>query len=316
MAVLDAMRGFAAVAVAMVHFTIGLKPTWFQSVSHWGWLGVDVFFVISGFIIPHALMRGGYLFPVDYPRFLAKRIIRLHPPYLAAVVLLMIVAKTPATPLQAWIPHTFFSHLFLLNGLLGEPWLTQVFWSLAIEMQFYLFMGVAAPLLTGSRVKMALAVIGFLVVALVPVPKIWLTPHLPLFTFGILAFLKTCSKISLGIFLTGIAFSGVVCAHSLGRPQALAGAATALLICHSNWPVPSHLVKLGAVSYSLYLLHPLVGEVMLPLLDAQHRASVAGQMLVVGISMAISIGAAWIWFRLLEHPSQRLSASIRYAKRN
>lgn len=311
-AVLDALRGFAAVGVALVHFTVNMKPTWFQQVCHWGWLGVDVFFVISGFVIPFTLSRGGYHFSSDYPRFLGKRIARLHPPYIAAVLVLMGIGMITASLPLSEIPGTFISHALFLNGITGKPWLSNVFWSLAIEMQFYLFIGVVAPLLMVSRTRSSITFLLLLLIAFSPIPKVWLPPHLPLFCFGIAAFLKCNGTITTRDLFTGILLAGTACTMTLGKPQALAGGATALVICYNRWTIPRPLVNFGAISYSLYLLHPILAESILPLCGGLKQTGVFMQMIIVGFTLAISIAAAWVWFRLLEKPSQTLSSSIRY----
>ena len=85
--ILEPLRGLAALAVAWFHFTnaTGLLPEgWLRASGRYGWLGVEVFFVISGFIIPYSLFNAGYRFPRHAGRFILKRIVRLDPPYIAA----------------------------------------------------------------------------------------------------------------------------------------------------------------------------------------------------------------------------------------
>jgi len=89
----DALRGLAALAVCWFHVTIGtanLNNGIVRSSGTYGWLGVELFFVISGFIIPYSLQRSGYKLK-NYPVFLLKRITRLDPPYLASIVLVIAV---------------------------------------------------------------------------------------------------------------------------------------------------------------------------------------------------------------------------------
>lgn len=55
----DALRGLAALGVCVFHYTLTAQPGgWLRTVGDYGRLGVDVFFVISGFIVPHAMLRG------------------------------------------------------------------------------------------------------------------------------------------------------------------------------------------------------------------------------------------------------------------
>ena len=90
---LDLLRGLAAVAVCYFHFTHGnpdfLSPGNFLYISgRYGFLGVDVFFVISGFVIPYAMYRGNYHLR-DFGRFLTKRVVRIEPPYLISILLVL-----------------------------------------------------------------------------------------------------------------------------------------------------------------------------------------------------------------------------------
>ena len=65
-----------------------LPDGWLRSSSKYGWLGVEMFFVVSGFVIPWALHRGGYRLK-DYGRFLLKRVLRLDPPYVLSIALVL-----------------------------------------------------------------------------------------------------------------------------------------------------------------------------------------------------------------------------------
>ena len=88
--VVDALRAVAATAVAVFHFTNGAPEfigDW--ALARWcmiGAHGVDIFFVISGFVIPWAMAAGGFHWG-DAGRFIAKRVIRLDPPFFATIVL-------------------------------------------------------------------------------------------------------------------------------------------------------------------------------------------------------------------------------------
>ena len=79
--VINALRGFAATWVAWGHFA-GVQGHWLRVSGTYGYLGVHIFFVISGFVIPWSLYRAAYVLR-DYPRFLLKRNVRLYPPYVA-----------------------------------------------------------------------------------------------------------------------------------------------------------------------------------------------------------------------------------------
>ena len=305
----DALRGMAAIGVTLVHFTIGMEPTLFQKIARWGWTGVVVFFVISGFIMPYSLARSGYRFPQDYWKFLLKRIIRLHPPYLLTVIILIVLNWTsfPSASRQ------FALHAGLLNGVLGIPWLSQVYWTLAIEFQFYLIIGALVPLfLNHSKAAQYLVIPALLFISLTPVSGTWIIPHLPLFLFGILVFLRDRKVIPAMVFYIEILATAVVCVFSLGLPQALVGLATALCIAFVNFRIPRILVEFGKVSYSLYLFHLIIGGWVVGKLRFVETAGIPGQVLIVGAALGASSLAAWACYRLIERPSQRASSRIFY----
>ena len=128
---IDSLRGLAALSVCLFHLTQfgSLLPRGrLAAFGAWGWLGVEVFFVISGFIIPHALDRSHYRLS-RYGQFLLRRIIRLDPPYLCSIALVLAVTflltlapgyeGAPFRPSPAGV----LAHLLYLNAALGYEWL-------------------------------------------------------------------------------------------------------------------------------------------------------------------------------------------------
>jgi peptidoglycan/LPS O-acetylase OafA/YrhL len=88
--VVEALRALASVSVALFHFCSQLDSNGAQIVAAYGWLGVDVFFVISGFVIPLSLYGTGYGLR-DFPSFLLRRLVRLEPAYLVSIAVVLIL---------------------------------------------------------------------------------------------------------------------------------------------------------------------------------------------------------------------------------
>ncbi|GAA5122282.1 acyltransferase [Luteolibacter yonseiensis] len=305
---LDALRGAAAIGVTLVHFTVEMEPTLFQKVARWGWTGVVVFFVISGFIMPHSLARSGYRFPKDYWKFISKRIVRLHPPYLLTVMILIGLNWTSVSSAC----RQFALHAGLLNGILGVPWLSQVYWTLAIEFQFYLLIGALVPiLLNHPKAGHRFVIPALLCLSLAPVSWNWIVPHLPLFIFGVLVFLRHRGTIPPLLFYVEILAAAAASYFTLGLPQALVGLATAMCVTFVNIRIPRVLVDFGTISYSLYLLHPIIGVWVV---RESHFGvgGMPGQILTVAAALGVSSLAAWVCYRWVESPSQRASSRIRY----
>jgi peptidoglycan/LPS O-acetylase OafA/YrhL len=103
---LDTLRGLASLSVCLLHLTnydpAILPPDDLGKIAcSFGSLGVQIFFVISGFIIPYSMYRAGYQ-SQNKGRFLAKRLLRLEPPYLASLALALVAhsvrGERPSTP--------------------------------------------------------------------------------------------------------------------------------------------------------------------------------------------------------------------------
>jgi peptidoglycan/LPS O-acetylase OafA/YrhL len=147
---LDGLRGIAIILVMVHHFTY-YRPTygidaWIGSVVFFFWTGVDLFFVLSGFLITGILLdtRGSERY---FTSFYARRTLRIFPLYylvlfVAFVVLPQFPAVHPVLAGQAEVPPQWPYWLYLTNFSIADGgWVhgwADVGWSLAIEEQFYL----------------------------------------------------------------------------------------------------------------------------------------------------------------------------------
>lgn len=150
---IDALRGAAALAVVLYH-TVGPKGQsepvllqWiaapFLPVIRFGYVGVLLFFVISGFCIhlTRARAQNDGDQPMSFSSFWKRRIRRLYPPYLIALMLFLLIAgfttHFQATSFYVW---DVLLHLLMLHNLDGRTVysVNGVFWTLAIEEQLYL----------------------------------------------------------------------------------------------------------------------------------------------------------------------------------
>jgi peptidoglycan/LPS O-acetylase OafA/YrhL len=99
-AFVDALRGIAALAVAVFHLSGGASKQFFSRLPGWvtagiewgGHLGVVVFFVISGFVMAYSLKEARPTVAF-LSRFLVRRLVRLAPPYWASILLILIVPQ-------------------------------------------------------------------------------------------------------------------------------------------------------------------------------------------------------------------------------
>jgi peptidoglycan/LPS O-acetylase OafA/YrhL len=151
---LDLLRGIAALMVVIVHFagTGFLGESWIAKVSGYGQHGVMIFFVISGFIIPYALSKKNYL-RKDFQEFMIRRLARLNPPYYASLFLTIGFSYCVSifstgnlnNSLVVFDLWKIFLHLTYLIPFTSEAWYNNIYWTLAIEFQYYLLIGLFYP---------------------------------------------------------------------------------------------------------------------------------------------------------------------------
>ncbi|RKT15813.1 peptidoglycan/LPS O-acetylase OafA/YrhL [Streptomyces sp. 1114.5] len=164
---LDALRGLAALAVAMHHFGLLDKLPHGARVPQYldlGFFGVMLFFLVSGYIIPASLERHG-----NVRAFWTGRIFRIHPAVIVTVVGCLLVLPRDATSVQGFaFAHPLLSataNALMLQDLMGVPSTLGVLWSLSYEMVFYYF--VTALFVLGWHRRSAPIAFGFAAVALV-----------------------------------------------------------------------------------------------------------------------------------------------------
>lgn len=317
----EALRGFAALAVAWFHFTNGANfpgPGLLQNSGSYGWLGVDIFFVLSGFILPFALDRARYSGVCDWPTFMLKRLLRLEPPYIVCVLLCLILLHISAwMPGFRGIPHELsFTQLALhvgyLIGLSDYGWLNPVFWTLAIEFQFYIVLGFAFPLLASKNSKVRLTSLTVLCVcSTLPLGAYWLIPHLGLFAVGIVVFWRQSGRAGSFETLLLLVASGALIVATTGYIVAGVALLTSLVLLHGQRLRLVTLSMVGTLSYSLYLVHVPIGGRVVNLAE-RWLTGQWGAFASALVAMGVSIAFAWVFWRYVEVPAKNWSSKVHY----
>jgi exopolysaccharide production protein ExoZ len=150
---MEGARGIAVALVFLVHYRASFamwtgKGTLTESLTQFLWTvghsGVDLFFVLSGYLIYGAVLKPS----LDYPKFIGRRMQRIYPAFLAVFGLYLVLSfvfpsqsKIPADPAAAGL--FILQNLLLLPGVFPITAIVSVAWSLSYEFFFYL----AIPLL-------------------------------------------------------------------------------------------------------------------------------------------------------------------------
>ena len=316
--VINALRGFAAVIVAWGHFVAG-QGKYLGLSGKYGYLGVHIFFVISGFVIPWSLYRARYVLR-DYMRFLLKRNVRLYPPYLASIAVTILATNVIMAP-KFGLPRvdvtgaSLLAHFAYLNDLIHVPWVNVVYWTLAIEFQWYLLVGLMFPLLiTHNRLTRFAGLAGMMVAYFVVGHDRLIFHSLPIFLVGVFVFQYRVNLIGLREMLGLIAVMVLAMIGPIGWIVAGVSVTTGMLIAFSTFH-NRQMDRVGDVSYSLYLLHLPIGVTLIGFLA--HWLPYSGSYIgVLDVAGLVGSGlAAWIMYQLIEKPSQEMSSAIRFVKR-
>jgi peptidoglycan/LPS O-acetylase OafA/YrhL len=291
--------------------------SWIKEFTLQGRLGVPVFFVISGFVLPHSLNAAGYRWR-NFRTFVAKRLVRLEPTYLLSLAMHLglwaLASRLPSfrgEPLDIE-PARLFSHVGYLSGILGYSWYLDNYWTLGIELQFYLAMALAMPLLIGPCPWWRwAAVIGLVGANLTATSPALFFRYGALFALGIETFfLRLPSRRTRIDAVLTVAAVGVL-GWSDGWATAIAAAGTAAIIGFDALPVWRPILWLGSVSYSLYLFHTIVGQRVLHI-GERFATNDLSRVAVLMAAIVASLVASWLVCFFVEWPSQRLASRIRY----
>ena len=136
----DALRGLAALAVILFHFTTRFtdlyRPELQLSVAFpYGHFGVNLFFIVSGFVIFMTLENTTY--PMD---FVVSRFSRLFPSYWSAIILTFLVTHLLGLPGKLVDLWPALANFFMMHSIFGVPHVDGVYWTLEVEMLFYIGM--------------------------------------------------------------------------------------------------------------------------------------------------------------------------------
>ena len=308
---LTPLRGLAAVWVVIYHYNIWAPSAHLDAYSPIigkGYLAVDLFFMISGFVMTH-VYHHAFLRDVrgNYFRFVGARIARLYPLHVLILLLFLATALSSrtadyvATGDFSPIPLTgarsisaFFANLLMLQGVKASElsW-NYPAWSISIEFMAYLLFPLLLPIIWEASPKLKavlaavlLGLLSYLMLLTNDYFNQWDGPTtllrcLPEFTLGMLMYCLYCSGRLHHWMSTDTAALGLLVALfillQVGNSDFLAVLVFALLIlaavgnegCVTGLLNAMPLLWLGELSYSLYLAHGLVQFGATRLLNAE-----------------------------------------------
>lgn len=319
--VINSLRGFAALIICLYHFVVTIKGYvtngMLLNIFYFGRKGVQLFFIISGVVITLSMVRSKYTIQLFF-NYILRRLIRIQPPYLVAIILSLIylcarnfVGTSANVNLFPSIRDTFLNSVYLVPFVENAEWVNPVFWTLSVEFQYYVFLAICLPLAQSKKTILKwvfnclLLTVPFLISS-----SGYFFNWSAYFGIGIFYTLYITKIYNLKEFTILILFCAVVIYFKQGRID-LVIALSAIWIIHF---LPKHTSRIGfffgKISYSLYLVHLIVGAGFINFMS--HRvSSPIGKLMVISTGLFISILSAYVLWLLVERPIQDLSQKLK-----
>ncbi len=317
------LRGVAAMMVCVYHIFSysdergSLSPLQdpLRKIAAYGSEGVFMFFVISGFVIPLSLFQSNFKLG-DFPRYIARRWVRIELPYLAALLIILVVR---------FMMHRYWNidfgidwqiivhHIFYTIPFSNYPWINVIFWTLAIELQFYVVVGLLFALLSSPKKWVPYAAIAAFTLSPLLIEDARFVFHFaPLFAMGM--YVLQAKKTNQNKLLSSAVVTAIALFSLWLHGPKMAGIAylSAMFILFVD--MKKNTGKwLGERSYSLYLIHGVVGfHVIYFLYNFAEVYILRIALALLGIGVAVVV-AHYFWY-FIEDKARRLSKKIEVKK--
>jgi peptidoglycan/LPS O-acetylase OafA/YrhL len=324
---IDFLRGFACAAVVAFHYlSRGPAAGWMIDVNYplmdaftcYGYLGVHLFFIISGFLI---LLSAQDVTPRS---FLASRAARLLPGFwFGSTLTAVTVWWAEDQRFMVSLPH-FFINLTMVPHWFGVPYIDGAYWSLGYELHFYIYVWLVLRFRLLHRIDWLLS--AWLAVSIInAVRPIWplefglSAKWAPFFVAGgVFYLIKTRGFTVLRSTMLGVAYV-LALVYTLRNAPTDLGLGTAtnmqlvvvagivtLFFCIfgsialGKWKfeAPRIVNLLGTLSYPVYVIHQVFGYVLYEKL----RVLSGNPFLSLALTLLIVLGIAWAMHHLIEIP--------------
>ncbi len=290
-----------------------------QKLHGFGYVGVYMFFTISAFVIPYALYQNQYDIK-NFFSYLLRRTIRLDPPYwlrLLSIVLIIIFLPSYKPEPDTFNIERFLAHLFYMNWYFGYEWFSLMYWTLEIEFQFYILIGLCYNLFTHkNKIISYLSLLIFLFATYITPNSYTIFAYGEIFSIGILVFLYYTNHFNYKEFIIFLLLAILIALfkQSLNYLTEILVPTLLTSACILWLNIDTKIGNfLGKISYSLYLVHAPVGQRLIyESFNFIQNPILRTFWVIFAILMAILV--AYVYYLVIEKPFIKLSKKIVFAK--
>ena len=316
------MRAFAAIAVALFHFTNGsyqegplIKSESLREFFTYGAQGVELFYLISGFVITFALVKKGYLIK-DFFKFVSKRVIRIIPPYFFTIFAIVGVSLFLARFIW-YSPYAFpYAQIMVNMSFTADlfpniDWINPIFKTLKVEFQWYFLLGLVVPFISKRNTI-------FIAFTLAILSATYFTLHIdsalissPYFLLGVTCYFIFDRGFNLfhGISIALI-FSLLLWKYQWEDIIVAALGIQLILFVPEKFKFAN---LTGKISYSYYLIHGLIGGQFL-YFTSDSEFAYNYPWLMILFALILSWFGAYLMYNFIERPSLKISKKIKYSE--
>lgn len=336
---IDSIRAFAAIFVMALHlwgiaYANVASPGYIAIAINWsvygiadiGKIGVIIFFAVSGFVIPFSLLRGS---ANNLPRFIISRIFRLYPIYWVSIFIAVVIFGYASSSTQLVANITMFQKFIGFDDIVG------LYWTLQIELVFYILCAILFLFNTLNKDRTLFRnMYFFIAVALLMAVARYITQKklpvamplsLSVMFFGFIwrKYLLSEGSIRRGsiIICLAVFFAALVPVTLLAynsdmgfderwyRYFATYLAALSIFIFFTRVFTVKNAVAayLGKISYSIYLLHGLIGR---PILEYLLQYKAVSPYIMLSASALFVVAVSSVTYYIIEKPFIELSRRI------
>lgn len=282
-----------------------------RKMSEFGAQGVEMFYIISGFVMMVAFKRSNYKIN-EYFNYLTKRCLRILPTYWITILLICIISYCLNTLLWG-IPYDWNFRNIITNAtftadFFQRDWINPIFITLKIEFQFYILIGLLYPIWKKNYFIKLIFISIALLLTYISTDYNNILKYLPYFFTGMITQEIYTNKSLKNLFLLILPVVFILIYNNLDDFLIVIISTTLI-----TYPIlySKMIIKLGEISYSLYLTHGLSGGWILYFLHLYF----GNKMNIIFLLIAVisSIIMALIIYKTVEKPTQNMSQKITYS---